>query len=85
MARVVKVKKSDIAKIVMEVAYGKEFDDFDTKIQPEELPQDPEIGDEMNDEPQTDSDPSIPDFLIGKTEDGRIVVTNTKTGQLYSK
>ena len=81
MTRVIKVNQSDIKKIVMEVAYGNEFDDFDTKIQPEELPQEPEMTNDMD----TENEPKVPKFLIGKTENGKIAVTNTKTGQIYSK
>ena len=40
MAKVVKLKQSDITRIVENIIkeQGSEFDDFDTKIQPEELP-----------------------------------------------
>lgn len=39
MANVIKLKQSDIEKIVSQVIKEQqEFDDFDTKIQPEELP-----------------------------------------------
>jgi len=39
MAKVIKLKQSDIEKIVSSVINEQqEFDDFDTKIQPEELP-----------------------------------------------
>lgn len=85
MARVVNVKKSDIAKIVMEVMSGKEFDDFDTKIQPEELPQDPEVNsDELS---QVGIEPEEIDsqkgrkplpILIGKDKDGNIGVFDTE-------
>ena len=39
MAKVIKLKQSDIEKIVENIIKEQqEFDDFDTKIQPEELP-----------------------------------------------
>jgi hypothetical protein len=39
MANIIKLKQSDIEKIVSQVIKEQqEFDDFDTKIQPEELP-----------------------------------------------
>jgi hypothetical protein len=39
MAKVIKLKQSDISKIVENILKEQqEFDDFDTKIQPEELP-----------------------------------------------
>jgi hypothetical protein len=39
MTNVIKLKQSDIEKIVSQVIKEQqEFDDFDTKIQPEELP-----------------------------------------------
>jgi hypothetical protein len=39
MAKVIKIKQSDIEKIVENILKeNPEFDDFDTKIQPEELP-----------------------------------------------
>lgn len=38
MARVVKLSISDIENIVRKTIKESEFDDFDTKIQPEELP-----------------------------------------------
>ncbi len=39
MAKIIKLKQSDISKIVENILKEQqEFDDFDTKIQPEELP-----------------------------------------------
>jgi hypothetical protein len=39
MSKIIKLKQSDIEKIVENVIKEQpEFDDFDTKIQPEELP-----------------------------------------------
>jgi hypothetical protein len=37
MSKVIKLKQSDIEKIVNNILQENEFDDFDTKIQPEEL------------------------------------------------
>ena len=40
MAKVIKLKQSDISKIVENIIKEQDgqFDDFDTKVQPEELP-----------------------------------------------
>lgn len=38
MAKVIKLKESDIQRIVTNVLKEQDFDDFDTKIQPEEIP-----------------------------------------------
>lgn len=38
MAKVIKLKQSDIQKIVENVLKEQQFDDFDTQVQPEERP-----------------------------------------------
>jgi len=43
MSKIVKLKQSDLTNIVVNVLKEQQFDDFDTKIQPEELPQEPEL------------------------------------------
>lgn len=43
---VIKLKQSDIEKIVNNILKEGEFDDFDTEIQPEEIPNNDEL---MND------------------------------------
>lgn len=40
MKKVVKLKQSDVETLVKNIVEQMEFDDFDTKIQPEELPND---------------------------------------------
>ena len=40
MKKVIKIKQSDIVKIVKSIVEQENFDDLDTKIQPEELPND---------------------------------------------
>ena len=76
MSKVIKLKQSDIERIVENILSEQGFDDFDTQIQPEELPQEPEISPEdMEDEPQA------PEFLLGKDEEGNIALINTKTGE----
>lgn len=91
MSKVIKLKQSDIEKIVNNILKENdgEFDDFDTQIQPEELP------DDQMDLPgnleKYGIDPSeldfegkheVPDVLVGKDQNGNIVITNTKTGQI---
>jgi len=90
MSKVIKLKQSDIEKIVNNILKESngEFDDFDTKIQPEEL-----SGDQMDlpsslekfgiDPSELDFDGKYdtPDLLIGKDQNGNIVVTDTNTGK----
>ena len=77
MSKVIKVKQSDIENIVKQVLSEQNFDDFDTTIQPEELPQDPEIDpSEFEDERQ------VPKILIGKDKRGRIAVVDTQSGDI---
>ena len=78
MTKIVKIKQSDIVKIVKNiVAEQTNFDDFDTQKTPEELPNDIEDVDI--------TEPIVPEFLIGKDENGQIAVTNTKTGEIIRK
>lgn len=50
MAKIVKLKLKDIENIVRKTIKESEFDDFDTKIQPEELPGAEDYEDQMSDE-----------------------------------
>jgi hypothetical protein len=56
MAKVIRLKQSDFQKIIKNIIeeQSQEFDDFDTKIQPEELPgaNDYEDMEDMDQEPQ---------------------------------
>ena len=52
MAKIVKLKLKDIENIVRKTIKESEFDDFDTKIQPEELPGAEDYEDQMNDKPE---------------------------------
>jgi hypothetical protein len=52
MAKIVKLKLKDIENIVRKTIKESEFDDFDTKIQPEELPGAEDYEDQMSDEPK---------------------------------
>lgn len=79
MSKVIKVKQSDIIKIVNNVIF-EQIDDFDGKIQPEELPQTPDF----DYEDETEEDRQVPQFLIGKDKTGRIGVVNTKTGEILT-
>jgi hypothetical protein len=42
MPKIIKIKESDIRKIARNII-KEQFGDFDTQVQPEELPNDPEI------------------------------------------
>jgi hypothetical protein len=65
MAKVVKLKQSDISKIVENILKEQqEFDDFDTKIQPEELP-----GNDENDDEQQGVE-----LTIGQDEQGNYYI-----------
>ncbi len=100
MSKVIKLKQSDIEKIVNNILKENdgEFDDFDTKIQPEELPgadQDDMFNDDVSKlvsshgfNPNTldfEGTHDLPEILIGKDPDtGQIILTNTKTGEIMT-
>ncbi len=87
MAKVIKLKLSDIENIVKRTISEAQFDDFDTKIQPEELPgyedyeAEREMEKEMGDETPTDTS----DVVIGKDQQGNIVVVDTKSGNILGQ
>jgi hypothetical protein len=87
MAKVIKLKLSDIENIVKRTISESQFDDFDTKIQPEELPgyedyeAERELEKEMGDETPTDTS----DVVIGKDQQGNIVVVDTKSGNILGQ
>jgi len=87
MAKVIKLKLSDIENIVKRTISEAQFDDFDTKIQPEELPgyedyeAERELEKEMGDETPTDTS----DVVIGKDQQGNIVVVDTKSGKILGQ
>lgn len=98
MAKVVKLKIEDVQKIVNNVIRESEFDDFDTQIQPEELPDyknseemlDPEIQKQLRSElgnySTKVSDPSDQGILLGKDpKTGEIYVFKAGTGQILGK
>lgn len=74
MAKVIKVNQKDIENIISMVL-SEQMDDFDTKIQPEEFQDEPEMDFE-------DEEKKVPEFLICKDENGQIGVVNTKTGEI---
>ena len=43
MPKIIKIKESDIRKIAKNIIEQSGFDDFDTQIQPEELPNEVEV------------------------------------------
>jgi hypothetical protein len=91
MSKIVKLKQSDIEKIVNNILKESngEFDDFDTQIQPEELPDEMGTIEDLVRKHGLDpndldfnGDRKIPEILVGKNFDtGEIVVVNTKTGE----
>jgi hypothetical protein len=89
MSKVIKIKQSDIEKIVNNILKENEFDDFDTQIQPEELPDEMGTIEDLVRKHGLDpndldfnGDRKIPEILVGKNFDtGEIVVVNTKTGE----
>jgi hypothetical protein len=84
MAKVIKLKLSDIEEIVKRTINEAEFDDFDTKIQPEELPgyEDYEAEREMEKEEQPQD---TSDIVIGKDQQGNIVIVDSKSGNILGQ
>jgi hypothetical protein len=80
MSKIVKLKLSDIENIVRKTINESEFDDFDTSIQPEELPGAQDYEDQMSDEPEQ-KEPTR-NVAIGKGEDGKIYVTDVESGEI---
>lgn len=67
MAKIVKLKQSDITKIVEKIiSENTGFDDFDTKVQPEELP--------GSDEHDQNQDQEGVELTIGQDEQGNFYV-----------
>jgi len=73
MAKIIKLSLTDIENIVKNTINEAEFDDFDTKTQPEELP------DAQNYE---DEEKIKKTMAIGRGEDGKIYVTDVETGDI---
>jgi hypothetical protein len=73
MAKVVKLNLKDIENIVKKTINEAEFDDLDTKVQPEELPS----ADSYDDEEKLKRT-----VAIGKGDDGKIYVTDVETGEI---
>ncbi len=88
MAKVIKLKLSDIENIVKKTISEAQFDDFDTKIQPEELPgyedyeAEKELEKEMGNEEQPEDTSGV---IIGKDKEGNIVVADTKSGNILGQ
>jgi hypothetical protein len=85
MSKVIKLKQSDIEKIVTNIIKEAEFDDFDTQISPEELPgaNDPDMEDIMNDDEET-TQPSggNGDVTVALGKDGKYYIINTSNGEI---
>lgn len=81
MSKVVKLKQSDIEKIVENIIKEAEFDDFDTQIQPEELPgsNEPNMED-FGDELTLAQNPKTGEFFVLKnaTTENPEIVARTK-------
>lgn len=80
MAKIVKLTQSDIENIVTNIIKEGEFDDFDTQIQPEELPDanEPDMGEMLND---IDAEDAVLKNTYGKP--GEIAVAKDKNGKYY--
>jgi hypothetical protein len=88
MAKVIKLKLSDIENIVKKTISEAQFDDFDTKIQPEELPgyEDYEAEKELEKEMGNEEQPQdTSDVVIGKDKEGNIVVVDTNSGNILGQ
>jgi len=88
MAKVIKLKLSDIENIVKRTISEAQFDDFDTKIQPEELPgyEDYEAEKELEKEMGNEEQPQdTSDVVIGKDKEGNIVVVDTNSGNILGQ
>lgn len=79
MSRIIKVKTSDIINIVKLIS-EQGYDDYDTRVQPEELPQEPDFNPE--DFQDDENTKQLPKILIGKDKNGRIGIVDTQTGDL---
>jgi cell division protein FtsI/penicillin-binding protein 2 len=81
MSKTVKLKISDLEKIVKNVLKEAEFDDFDTKVQPEELPdyEDYEAEREME---KSGDNHNPENIVVGKDQNGNIVVMDTEKGEI---
>lgn len=75
MAKVVKLNLKDIENIVKKTINEAEMDDFDTKVQPEELPGATDYEDEQE---------LKRTMIIGKGEDGKYYVTDSETGEILA-
>lgn len=74
MSKVIKIKQSDIEKIVKNIVEGQEFDDLDSQIQPEELPQD-------DFDYEDDNDGSGVELTLAQSEDGTFYVLKNAEGK----
>jgi hypothetical protein len=75
MKKVVKLSIKDLENIVKRTINEAEFDDFDTQVQPEELPGAQEYEDEQE---------LKRTVAIGKGDDGKIYVTDVETGEIIA-
>jgi hypothetical protein len=82
MAKVIKLKLSDIEKIVKKTINEAEFDDFDTKIQPEELPGYEDYEAERELEKDEMNVPAGQEIILAKDKQGNVVVANVNTGEI---
>lgn len=88
MAKVIKLKLSDIEEIVKRTINEAEFDDFDTKVQPEELPgyKDYVAQGELEKDMENEEQPQdTSDIVIGKDQQGNIVVVDSKSGNILGQ
>ena len=69
MSKVIKLKQSDIEKLVENIVSEIGYDDFDSKIQPEELP--------------GANEPSMEDIMNSDEGDELTLAQNPKTGEFF--
>lgn len=75
MKKVVKLSIKDLENIVKRTINEAEFNDFDTQVQPEELPGAQDYDDEQE---------LKRTVAIGKGDDGKIYVTDVETGEIIA-
>lgn len=84
MGKVVKLKQSDIEKIVGRVIQEQrnEFDDFDTKVQPEELPNNDDLN--LDDDSDSNQENVGKKVSLAQDDEGNFFIFDMK-GTLLAK
>lgn len=81
MSKIVKLKISDLEKIVKNVLREAEFDDFDTQVHPEETKgyEDYEAQKELDASGEQHNPENI---VVGKDQNGNIIVMDTEKNEI---